>query len=633
MVAMDHTLPVGKSSVRPALIIAAIGVVFGDIGTSPLYALRECFNATHGLQRDPETVIGVVSLMFWVLTLVVCVKYLAIVVRADNRGEGGILQLISLVGQKIKDKKGQPILFLSLLGIIGASLLYSDGMLTPSVSVLSAVEGLTILTPAFEPWIVPITLAILIGLFSFQSFGTAKVGRLFGPIIAIWFVVLGILGVSSISHNPAILAALNPVHAFRFLINHGSHSFGVLGSVFLAITGAEVMYADLGHFGRRPIRIAWFFLIFPCLVLNYAGQGALLLNPAIPVDNLFFMLSPEWFKLPLIILATFATIIASQAVITGAFSLARASVQLGFWPRLQVRHTSSETIGQVYVPFINWLLMLGTIGLVLGFKASANLANAYGIAVSADMLITTGLMAVVALKIWKAHPLIVFPIVGFFAVLDGTLFVSNASKIVSGGWIVVIFAFSLFMIMKTWMDGRKLVKRELENTQLSLETFIESIQLHMPTRVKGTAVFLAGNPNGVPVALLHNLKHNRVLHDTTVILSIQNAGIPVVPDYERSTHMNYEQGIWRVTLHYGFSETPDVPKALSALGIPGLTFDPMQTTYFLGRESLVPVFKKHTMWLARKRLFTFLSHNALNASLFFKLPPNRVVEVGTRTEF
>jgi KUP system potassium uptake protein len=622
----------GDRSHRLALAVGAIGVVFGDIGTSPLYALRECFSPKHGIPVDPENILGIVSLLIWALSLIVCVKYLGIVLKADNRGEGGIIALVSLVSRYIPKGSKRRAGFVTTLGILGAALLYSDGMITPAVSVLSAIEGLEVITPRFVPYILPISLVILVGLFPMQARGTAKVGRVFGPLISLWFVVIGVLGVSSIAASPGILAALNPIHALRFLFRNGALSFGVLGSVFLAMTGAEVMYADLGHFGRSPIRKSWFFLVYPALLLNYVGQGAFLLAHPDQVENLFYRLAPAWALLPLVILATMATIIASQAVISGAFSIARQSVQLGLLPRIQVRHTSDETIGQVYVPFVNWFLMLGTVGLVLAFRKSGGLANAYGIAVSIDMLMTTCLMIFLARRMSRTSLWLLIPFSVLFLIIDGGFFLSNATKIVSGGWIVAVFAAVLFLMMKTWIDGRKLFSEKIQIYRLSPELFASSIALDPPVRVPGTAVFLTVDPMGVPKALLHNLKHNRVLHERTIVLSVQTQDEPYVDEAKRADIIGHEGGIWHVVLHFGFSETPDVPRAMASVLIPGFVPDPMGITYFLGREAIVVGRGRGGMMKWRKRLFNFLFNNALSPTDFFRLPPDRVVEIGAKTE-
>jgi KUP system potassium uptake protein len=614
------------------LAVGAIGVVFGDIGTSPLYALRECFSPKHGIAVETDNILGIVSLLIWTMSLIVCVKYLAFVLRADNRGEGGIVALVSLVSRYIPKGSKRRAGFVAALGILGTALLYSDGMITPAVSVLSAIEGLEVITPRLVPYILPLSLAVLIALFPMQSRGTAKVGRVFGPIISLWFVVIAVLGLSSIVANPGILAALNPLEALRFIARNGALSFGILGSVFLAMTGTEVMYADLGHFGRTPIRRSWFCLVYPALLLNYVGQGAFLLSKPEEVGNLFYRLVPAWGLYPMVLLATVATIIASQAVISGAFSIARQSVQLGLWPRIQVRHTSNEKIGQVYVPFVNWMLLIGTVSLVIGFRSSGRLANAYGIAVSVDMLMTTGLMIFLGRRAAKVKLWILVPLAALFLTMDISFFLSNAVKIVSGGWIVVVLAILMFLIMKTWTDGRKLFSKRMQAFRLSPELFASSIALDPPVRVPGTAVFLTADPKGVPKALLHNLKHNRVLHERTIVLSVQTTDEPSVSAASRAVIVGHEGGIWHVLLNFGFSETPDVPRAMRAVQIPGFVPDPMKTTYFLGREALVVSRERGGMMSWRKRLYTFLFNNAVSPTDFFRLPPDRVVEIGAKTE-
>jgi KUP system potassium uptake protein len=613
------------------LALGAIGVVFGDIGTSPLYALRECFSPAHGIAVERANIIGVVSLLIWALSLVVCVKYLGIVLRADNKGEGGILALVSLVSRRLPKESVKRAAFVSFLGIVGAALLYSDGMITPAVSVLSAIEGLEVISPNFASYVLPLAILVLVALFPSQSKGTAKIGRVFGPITVAWFVAMGALGLSSIVGEPGILAALNPLEAASFVARNGRLSFGVLGAVFLCLTGAEVLYADLGHFGRSPIRRSWYFLVYPALLLSYVGQGAHLLGHPDEVSNLFFRLAPSWALYPLVALATAATIVASQAVISGAFSIAQQSVQLGFWPRIQVRHTSSETKGQVYVPIVNWLLLLGTVGLILGFKTSNGLASAYGIAVSATMLMTSCLMVVLARKSGRAPLWIALPLGLFFITLDSFFLASNLTKIASGGWIVVVLAAILFTLMKTWIDGRGLFGKKLQAVRLSPEIFASSIALAPPHRVPGTAIYLTGDSKGVPKALLHNLKHNKVLHELTIVLSVQTVDEPRVDNAERVEVSGPLGDMWYVSLHFGFSETPDVPAALSLAKIPGFENDPMKTTYFIGREDIV-VGKKGGMMKWRKELFTFLFNNAVSPTHFFHLPPDRVVEIGSQTE-
>jgi len=629
---MSSSVAGQHSTTGVKLTVGAIGVVFGDIGTSPLYALRECLAPGRGVALTPQNIIGIDSLLLWTLTLVVCVKYLSFVLRADNKGEGGILALISLAGAQVVSKKPGKTVFLALLGIVGASLLYSDGILTPAVTVLSAIEGLKFISPAFTPWVIPIALAVLLTLFAFQSKGTARVASLFGPILIAWFVVMGALGLLSIIHAPGILAALNPWEALRFIVSNLGLTFVILGSVFLAMTGAEVLYADMGHFGKRAIRSGWFFLVYPALMLNYLGQGALLLVDPTKVTDLFFQLAPVWFQYPLVILATMASVIASQAIISGAFSLARQSVQLGYWPRMEVRHTSDETIGQVYVPFINWFLMVGTIGLVLLFQESGHLTNAYGIAVSADMLITCCLMIYLARKKWDLNWFALIPLAALFLVIDLAFFASNITKILSGGWLVVLIALVIFVAMTTWREGRTALWAVVEKSILKMPDFLSGISRTPPYRVKRTAVFLAGNPNGIPTALLHNLKHNRVLHELTILVSVQTLEQPRVPPEQRAEVTDHSLGMWQVILRFGFSELPDIPKALKGLQIPELFFDPDQTTYFLGRESLVLLPQRKNMAPWRKKLFWFMSHNALPATSFFRLPVNQVVEISAQTE-
>lgn len=629
-IASEEARPTEGRKKAAALALGALGIVFGDIGTSPLYALRECFAPERGMPTSPENVLGVVSLLFWTLSLVVCVKYLFFVLKADNKGEGGILALVSLVGAKLGEMgKAKRAGLMMVLAILGAALLYSDGIITPAISVLSAVEGLELIAPGLDAWIVPLAVLILFCLFPFQSRGTARVARLFGPILAFWFVTIGLLGLSSIISMPSILKALNPAWALRLLTREGPLSFGILGSVFLAMTGAEVLYADLGHFGRTPIRKAWFSLVYPALFLNYMGQGAHLLAHPDDVENLFFRAAPSWATMPLVVLATVATIIASQAVISGSFSLASQSVQLGYWPRVEVRHTSPDKIGQVYVPFINGFLMVGTIGLVLVFRESGRLANAYGIAVSATMLITTFLMIYVARHIWGTRPLVILPFALVFLVLDSTFFVSNAMKVVSGGWVVVLLALCFFVLMKTWKDGRALFRKRIAVYRIEPKVFADSIALEPPVRVPGQAVFLTGDPNGVPKALLHNLKHNHILHELTVIASVQNIDLPFVEEASRTRVTSLGEGLWHVVVDYGFSETPDIPAALARSKIDGL--EPLKAAYFVGRESLA--IRKHGggMALWRKRLFDFMFENALDATGFFHLPPNNVIEIGSQT--
>ncbi|MDA8410354.1 MAG: potassium transporter Kup [Treponema sp.] len=615
-----------------ALAVAALGVVFGDIGTSPLYALRECFAPERGVQATQAAVLGIVSLLVWTLTLIVCVKYVGIVMRADNKGEGGILALVSLVGRNLPKESRKRAGLIATLGIIGAALLLSDGMITPAISVLSAVEGLHDFAPSLSPYVVPISLVVLILLFPFQSRGTAKVGRIFGPVLILWFFALAILGAIALVDDPLILAALDPRNAISFALENRATTFGVLGSIFLAVTGAEVLYADLGHFGRSPIRRAWFMLVYPALMLDYLGQGAWLLDHPTETSNLFFNIVPNWLGLPMVVLATMATIIASQAVISGAFSLARQSVQLGYWPRIQVRHTSDETIGQVFVPLVNWFLLFGTVGLVLGFRKSGNLANAYGIAVSVTMLITTSLMIYVTTRIWKKGLWYLLPLEILLLAVEMVFVVSNMGKVASGGWIVVALAVAMFGLMKTWIDGRRLFGEQMRKFHLSPALFASSIALNPPQRIAGTAVFLTANPDGVPKALLHSLKHYRVLHSRTIILSVETLDIPRVEAEERAEVREYEAEIWQVNLRFGFSESPDLPRALRGLPIPSFSPEAADLTYFVGKESLFFTHAVGGMSWLRKRVFGFLFSNALNATDFFRLPASKIIELGGRTQ-
>ena len=616
---------------RLALTVGAVGVVFGNIGTSPLYALRECLVPERGVPPTPQNIIGTVSLILWALTLVVGVKYLVLVFRADNRGEGGILALVSLVAASLT-KRGGRAAWVGMAGIIGAALLFSDGLLTPALTVLSAVEGLQVAAPGLAPCIVPLALCILLALFLLQSGGTAKLAAVSGPLLVFWFLVIAVLGVLSLTQTPLILEAVNPWNAVRFVVSNGAQTFAVLGSVFLAVTGAEMLYAGIGPFGKGAIRRAWFFLAYPALILSYLGQGAFLLASGGRTGNLFFKLAPGWFQYPLVILAAVAAVISSQAVITVAFGLARQCVQLDFWPRLQVRHTSDRAIGQVYVPFINCALMMGTVALVLGFRRSDLLADAYGIAVAAGMVMTSVLTLCLAHVRWKT-PWPALVLLGtVFLGIDLGFLAANLGKVATGGWIVVLCAAGLFVLMKTWRDGRAILRKAVNATTLSLEDFTKGLEPSPPSRVNRTAVFLAGNPRGVPTALLHNLKHNRIIHALTLIVSVQTAEQPRVPPESRSEVKDWGQGIWTIVLHFGYSELPDVPQSLATLRLPGMAFDPKQTTYFLGRESLVITSGRRTMMPWRKRLFWFLSHNALPATSFFRLPVDQVVEISAQTE-
>jgi len=600
--------------VKLALIFGSLGVVFGDIGTSPLYALRECFNGTHSIPMISENIIGSVSLIFWFIVLIVCIKYVALLMSADNKGEGGIMALMALI-DRISTRAKKYSVVISLCGIGGSALLFSDAILTPVVSVLSAIEGLNVITPFFQPLIIPLAIGVLISLFVIQSKGTAKIGMLFGPIILLWFVTIGILGLIAITKNVSILHALNPYFAIKMLLTNHHRALTIMGTAFLSVTGAEVLYADMGHFGKRPIRTAWFLIVLPSLVLNYFGQGAYLLSPGASADNLFYRLAPSWFVLPLVVLATLATSIASQAVITGIFSLVRQAVQLGFWPRLRIIHTSAHTIGQVFIPSANWLLCICTIILTIAFKESGNLASAYGIAVSATMLLTTIMAIFVARQVWKAPKPVILIVWIFFIILNLILFSANLAKLLSGGWMVLAFAAALSALMHTWVKGRKMLGKRFASEVVPLSLFVQDINNLQPIRVKGIAVFLSQNVGGTPRPLLHNYKHNKVIHETTLIVNIQNIDIPTVPNSERAEVIDLGHGIIQVVLKYGFIEMPNVPQILSKIALP-VHFDQMQVTYFLGKERFMAS-KKKTMFLWQKNIFKYLAHSSLDATTFF----------------
>ncbi len=611
-----------------ALCVTALGVVFGDIGTSPLYAIRECFEGPHAVQVGHENVLGVLSLIFWSLVVVISVKYLAIVLRADNHGEGGILALTALV-IPARGRLSERGWWVVGLGLFGAALLYGDGVITPAISVLSAVEGLGVVTPVFEPYIVPITIAILVALFSIQSRGTAGVGKVFGPITLVWFITLGVLGVPHILQRPDVLGAVNPVHAATFFAANGWTGFVLLGTVFLVVTGGEALYADMGHFGPRPIRVSWFVVVLPALLLNYFGQGALLLVDADATEHPFFHLAPEWALVPLVLLATAATVIASQALISGAFSLTMQAVQLGFSPRLDIHHTSAETRGQIYIPDVNWMLMLACVAVVLGFRSSSSLAAAYGIAVTSTMVITTMLLYVVARHRWKWGKARALAVCVPFLVIDGAFFGANLTKVVQGGWLPLSLAAILFVLMSTWKRGRELLSDRLRRRMGSLRTFLAEIEVAPPMRVPGTAVFLFSNPQGVPPALQRNLEHNHVLHRRNIIVHIITADVPRVPADRRAEVEEIAHDFYRVRLRYGFMETPNVPEALRLLPEPRII--PEAVSYFLGRETLAAT-PTPGLALWRENLFVIMARNARSASDYFGLPPSQVVELGETVE-
>ena len=620
--------PTGR---RLALVsVAALGVVYGDIGTSPLYAMRECFHGDHAIAVTSANVLGVVSLIFWSLVIVISVKYLVLVMRADNRGEGGVLVLMSLARLERPNRFSRGSLM--AIGIFGAALLYGDGMITPAISVLSAVEGLQIATPRLQPIVVPATIAILIGLFALQRTGTARIGSLFGPVTLIWFVVIGVLGMTAIVREPGVIAALDPRHGAGFLVENRGEAFRALGGVFLVVTGGEALYADMGHFGARPIRLGWFSLVLPALVLNYLGQAALLLGDPAAADNPFYRLAPGWSLLPLVGLASVATIIASQAVISGAFSLTRQAIHFGYSPRLTIEQTSSREIGQIYMPLVNWILMLATIGLVLGFRSSSRLASAYGLAVTMTMVITTVLLYVVARERWRWPRGILLPMTALFLSIDLAFFGSNALKIAHGGWFPLVVAAIVFTLMTTWRRGRQLLLRHTRSTGLPIETFLESLDTEQPIRVAGTAVFLTGDPGGTPPALLHNLKHNHVLHERVVLLHVTTEEVPSVLPVERVEIETLGRGFHRMVARYGFMESPDVSEVLERAAQMGLVCAPLETTFFVSVETLIPSREVPGMALWRERLFAVMSRNGARATAFFHLPPNRVVEVGTQIE-
>ena len=613
-----------------ALLVGAAGIVYGDIGTSPLYSLKEIFSPHYGVGLSQASVLGILSLICWSLTLVVTVKYVMFILRADNGGEGGIMALTALAQRAAADYPRLRTLLI-MLGLFGAALFYGDSMLTPAVSVLSAVEGVGLVVDGIDHWVVPLALLILIPLFLLQRHGTARIGYLFGPVMVIWFLVLGALGVHGIVQRPEVLLALNPYWALHFFIANPLIGLTVMGAVVLTITGAEALYADLGHFGRKPIVHAWLFLAFPGLLLNYFGQGALLLIDPATVRNPFYLLAPGWALIPLIGLATVATIIASQAVITGAFSVTRQAIQLGYVPRMQILHTSSAEQGQIYIPLINSLLLVGVVLLVLGFQSSSGLAGAYGVAVTGTMLCTSLLVSSVILLLWRWPKVLAVPLLAVFLLVDGIFFAANVPKIIGGGAVPMIVGILLFGLMSTWKRGRQLVLERLDEHSLVLRDFIASIALQPPHRVAGTAVFLTSRVEVVPHALLHNLLHNQVLHERVMLLTVLYEDRPRVPLAERFELEAYDQGFYRVRLRFGFMEAPDIPRALEQLSDKGIDCPPMQTTYFLSRETVIPS-ERIGMAMWRERLFAVLQKNAGSSLGFFRLPVNRVIELGTQVE-
>ncbi len=618
---------------RAALTLAALGVVYGDIGTSPLYTVKEIFLPATGVALNAYNLVGAVSVIFWALMLVVTLKYVVLILRADNHGEGGGLALTALAARAVKDRPALRNALL-LLGVFGATLFYGDSVITPAISVLGAMEGLEIATPALKPYVVPISLVIIVGLFMVQRLGTGFVGKFFGPVIVLWFGTLAVTGVAQIAQTPAILAALNPLHAWEFLSTRGWHLFAALGAIVLALTGAEALYADMGHFGRKPIQLAWTGLVLPALALNYMGQGALLMRDPTAIDNPFYKLFPQAALIPALVLATLAAIIASQAVISGAYSMTKQAMQLGFLPRMTVRYTSAHEAGQIYVPAVNWLLLGGVVAAVLGFGSSTALAAAYGIAVTLTMMITTVLTWFVIRDGWKINPLLAGAATLFFLCVDAFLVAGCAVKFLDGGWFPLALGLLLFVVMSTWSRGRALLMDSIQSEGLELRPFIEGLTAdaeHGPHRVARTAVYAVANPGTVPQALLHNLKHNQVLHETNVILTVIFADVPFIPPAERLVVQQLVPGFWRATLRFGFMDAPDVPQALTAAERMGLRIPAFETTYFLSRETVVPA-PGGGMLHWRERLFAAMSRNAGGIPEFFRLPDNAVVELGTRVQ-
>lgn len=620
----------GSGHRRASLALAALGIVYGDLGTSPLYTLQTCFAGVHGVVPTEANVLGITSLIFWSIILVIAIKYVLFVMRADNNGEGGILALMALAETGAKDN-ARLVAIIAVLGVFGAALFYGDGMITPAISVLSAVEGLEVGEPDLQRFVIPATLIVLIALFWMQSRGTARVGTLFGPIMVIWFCALALLGAIQIVREPNILMALNPIWGLAFVRDNGFGAFLALGAVVLALTGAEALYADMGHFGAGPIRLAWFWLVLPALALNYFGQSALVLADPAAAKNPFYLLVPNWGLYPMIGLATIATVIASQAVISGTFSLTRQAIQLGYCPRLEVHQTSKDEYGQIYMPRVNWGLMLAIIVLVIGFGSSDALAAAYGIAVTGTMLITTMLAIVVARRIW-GWPVLACAGIGIvFTVIDGAYFLANVWKFLDGGWFPLAIAGLVFLLMATWKRGRAILVQRLFGESVDIETFLAGIKPDHPQRVPGTAVFMTSSMDRVPVALLHNMKHNKVLHERVVFLTVTSARVPWIADQDRVTVDRLANGFYRVVVHYGFMEAPNIPAVLDLCAKKGLEMSVMETSFFLGRETLIPSVRPE-MALWRERIFVAMSRNAVSATDFFKIPANRVVELGTQVQ-
>ena len=634
---MTHPVEHGSGSNEPRgrylafLAVAALGVVYGDIGTSPLYAIRQSFSGEYGIPVTQSNVLGVLSLVFWALVLIVTIKYHIVIIRADNKGEGGVLALMALVNGSRLARNLSPRRIMIVLGIFGAALIYADGALTPAISVMSAVEGLEVAAPHLIHWVVPLTLVILIGVFLFQSRGTARIGAVFGRVMLVWFLVIAVLGLKEIIHQPAVLAAMLPQHAVQFFAENVYRGFVVLGAVFLAVTGGEALYADLGHFGHKAIQLAWFSVGLPALLLNYFGQGALLLRDPAAAVNPFFHMAPSWALYPLVALATAAAVIASQAIISGAFSLTRQAVQLGYSPRLKIEHTSSREIGQIYVPTVNWALMLVTCALVLGFQNSTNIGGAYGVALSTLMVITTFMFFVMSREVWQWSLAKEALVVGLFLAMDIPFLIANALKIKNGGWVPLAMAIGIYVLMTTWKRGREILAKRMQEKTVPLKMLLADLAAEPPIRVPGTAVFMYGTADGTPPALVHNLVHNKVLHEKVVFLTVTTEDVPHAAPEERVTVKRSGKGFHTVTARYGFMEDPEIEEILDACREKGLDVRIEGTTFFLGRETLIAA-DRPGMAVWRERLFSFMSRNALRATAFFKIPPNQVFEVGTQVE-
>jgi len=617
-------------STLATLSLAAIGIVYGDIGTSPLYTMKEVFSTTHGVPLNQANLLGTVSLIIWGLTIIVSLKYVALILRADNRGEGGIMALMALAMSSVtkQSRWHYPVM---LAGLTGAALFYGDGVITPAISVLSAVEGLEVATPAFKPYVIPITVSILVALYMVQYKGTAGIGKWFGPIVLLWFALLAGMGIVNIVENPAILAALNPLHGIRFLTANAGLAFVALGAIFLAFTGAEALYADMGHFGKRPVRLAWFLVVFPALSLNYLGQGGLLLSNPDAIANPFYHQLGAWSIYPLVVMATIATVIASQATISATFSVTHQAISLGFLPRMRVLYTSDREMGQIYIPLVNWMQLVVVVIAVIGFGSSTNLAAAYGIAVTTTMLTTTILTFFVIRYRWKYNLLLCWAATGFFLFIDIMFFSANALKIAHGGWFPLVLGAVMITILMTWRTGRELVFANLKKHYIPLSEFLQSLFVHPPVRVAGTAIFFRAEGDGVPHAMLHNLLHNKILHERTVFLTVYNKDIPTVPHAERIQVESLEHQCYQVNVNYGFKDERDIPQALELCKATGLAFDMMETSFFIARQTVIPtVGSGMSMW--REMLFAMMSRNARDAADYYRVPANRVIELGAQVE-